>query len=141
MAPPALCCRRHPPVGVVSRDIVKASADWFVTSLDVLREALPRYRVAMIGSGGWVGVDGRVDGWVVGRQTHLQGRWRWEGTVISVRPTRACSPPPPSLHYVAGAWACTAAKLIAENLCSPERGDKYVRELRLYVYEEEVDGR
>lgn len=35
---------------------MKASADWFVTSLDALRDALPRYRVAMIGSGelsGW----------------------------------------------------------------------------------------
>lgn len=30
---------------------MKASADWFVTSLDALRDALPRYRVAMIGSG------------------------------------------------------------------------------------------
>ena len=39
------------PAGVVARPVVQASADWFVTSLDVLREALPRYRVAMIGSG------------------------------------------------------------------------------------------
>ncbi len=28
-------------------------ADWFVDSFDVLRKALQRYRVAMIGSGGW----------------------------------------------------------------------------------------
>lgn len=27
-------------------------ADWFVDSLEALREALPRHRVAMIGSGG-----------------------------------------------------------------------------------------
>lgn len=36
--------------------MVKASADWFATSLDALREALPRYRVAMIGSGELAGV-------------------------------------------------------------------------------------
>lgn len=40
-----------PLLGIVERPVVKASADWFVTSLDALRDALPRYRVAMIGSG------------------------------------------------------------------------------------------
>lgn len=44
--------------------------------------------------------------------------------------------PPP---WPAGAWACTAVKLIAENTCS--KGDKYVPEVKMYVYEEEVDGR
>ncbi|KAI7839328.1 hypothetical protein COHA_006919 [Chlorella ohadii] len=76
--------------GIVERPVVKASADWFVTSLDALRDALPRYRVAMIGS---------------------------------------------------GAWACTAVKMIAENLRSPEKAAKFVREVRMYVWEEEVDGR
>ena len=39
------------------------AADWFVDDFEALREALPRYRVAMIGSGGcWVGgVLGRVN--------------------------------------------------------------------------------
>lgn len=76
--------------GIVERPVVKASADWFVTSLDALRDALPRYRVAMIGS---------------------------------------------------GAWACTAVKMIAENLRSPEKAAKFVQEVKMYVWEEEVDGR
>jgi hypothetical protein len=37
---------------VVARQVVMAAADWFVTDFGVLREALPRHRVAMIGSGG-----------------------------------------------------------------------------------------
>lgn len=37
--------------GIVERPVVKALADWFVTSLEALQDALPRYRVAMIGSG------------------------------------------------------------------------------------------
>lgn len=41
--------------GVVARPLVAAGADWFVYNFDTLRAALQRYRVAMIGSGGWVG--------------------------------------------------------------------------------------
>lgn len=49
--------------GVVKRKVVEESADWFVDSFEVLREALPRHRVAMIGSGGWAGRLQGV-GWV-----------------------------------------------------------------------------
>lgn len=76
--------------GIVKREVVMHAADWFVESFDTLREALPRYRIAMIGS---------------------------------------------------GAWACTAVKLIAENTSSPDKADKFVREVRMWVYEEEVEGR
>lgn len=38
-----------------------------------------------------------------------------------------------------GAWACTAAKLIAEN--TREKGGKYAAEVRMHVWEEEVEGR
>lgn len=50
--------------GVVARPLVRQAADWWVTSFDALREALPRYRVAMIGSGG------RADGWEGVSSTH-----------------------------------------------------------------------
>ncbi|PSC74868.1 glycerol-3-phosphate dehydrogenase [Micractinium conductrix] len=76
--------------GVVARQVVMEQADWFVDSLEALREALPRHRVAMIGS---------------------------------------------------GAWACTAVKLIAENMASPEAAEKFDSEVRMWVYEEEVAGR
>ncbi|KAI3425907.1 hypothetical protein D9Q98_007879 [Chlorella vulgaris] len=39
--------------GVVAREVVMQAADWFVTDFQVLSEALPRHRVAMIGSGAW----------------------------------------------------------------------------------------
>jgi len=39
--------------GVVSRDLVKANADWWITNHDELNEALPRAKVAMVGSGAW----------------------------------------------------------------------------------------
>jgi hypothetical protein len=32
-------------------------------------------------------------------------------------------------------------RLIAQNVASPSKADKYVREVRMYVYEEEVEGR
>lgn len=40
-----------------------------------------------------------------------------------------------------GAWACAAVKLIAENTANPDNVDKYVPEVRMYTYEEEVEGR
>jgi hypothetical protein len=54
---------------VVAREVVMQAADWFVTDFQVLREALPRHRVAMIGSGG-----GRMV--VVAGQRWLC-QWRW----------------------------------------------------------------
>ena len=68
MLPAATCPAAAPPL---------QGADWFVDSFDVLRAALQRFRVAMIGSGGWVA------GWV------LCGRW--VGTVHCAfrRPGRA----------------------------------------------------
>lgn len=57
---------------------------------------------------------------------------------ISESPTCTPARPPPSTAC-AGAWACTAVKLITENTAS--KGDKYVPEVKMYVYEEEVDGR
>lgn len=76
--------------GVVKRKLVMDAADWFVDAFATLRDALPRHRVAMIGS---------------------------------------------------GAWACTAVKMIAENLADEGRRDKYDPEVRMWVYEEEVEGR
>ncbi|KAL4436899.1 hypothetical protein ABPG75_004038 [Micractinium tetrahymenae] len=76
--------------GIVRRRVVEEAADWFVDSFEVLREALPRHRVAMIGS---------------------------------------------------GAWACTAVKMIAENLAEEGRSDKFCRDVRMWVFEEEVEGR
>ena len=82
--------------GVARRQAVVAGADWFVDSFDVLRAALRRYRVAMVGS---------------------------------------------------GAWACAAVGLVAENTRRAQRGaagpggGKFEEEVRMWVYEEEVDGR
>eukprot|EP01134_Creolimax_fragrantissima_P003359 CFRG3359T1 len=39
--------------GVVQREYVVKHADWFITSHDELTDALPRLKVAMIGSGAW----------------------------------------------------------------------------------------
>lgn len=41
----------------------------------------------------------------------------------------------------AGAWACTAVRMIAENLAEEGRADKFCRDVRMWVYEEEVEGR
>ena len=52
------------PAGVVKREIVMGAADWFVDDFEALRNALPRYRAAMIGSGGWLGwVGAAVSAW------------------------------------------------------------------------------
>ena len=39
--------------GVVERSYVKENADWWVTHHDQLTDALPRFKVAMVGSGAW----------------------------------------------------------------------------------------
>lgn len=39
--------------GVVERAVVKENADWWITSHDELTDALPRLKVAVIGSGAW----------------------------------------------------------------------------------------
>ena len=39
--------------GVVERAFVKEHADWWITHHDELNQALPRLKVAMIGSGAW----------------------------------------------------------------------------------------
>ncbi len=39
--------------GVVERPIVKANADWYVDNFDELTDALPRLKVAVVGSGAW----------------------------------------------------------------------------------------
>lgn len=51
-------CPRPPPPGIVRRRVVEEAADWFIDSFTVLRDALPRHRVAMIGSGGRRGHGG-----------------------------------------------------------------------------------
>lgn len=40
-----------------------------------------------------------------------------------------------------GAWACAAVKLVAANTLRLDPGDKFVDEIRMWVYEEEVEGR
>ena len=129
----------------------------WVTSFDTLREALPRWSVAMIGSGeggfGWFREGEAWRGWV-GGDPCLRGQSRKgrEGRAApGLEAARQCTarrappctapprPAPPAPH--AGAWACTAAKLIAENLRSPEHASKYERTLRMYVWEEEFEGR
>lgn len=40
-----------------------------------------------------------------------------------------------------GAWACAAAKLVASNVAKSDRGDKFAREVRMWVYDEVVDGK
>lgn len=62
---PALCAT----AGVVAREVVMQAADWFVTDFQVLSEALPRHRVAMIGSGGGNGGCGDGAGAGAGRAT------------------------------------------------------------------------
>ena len=83
--------------GVARRAAVVRGADWFVENFEVLRAALLRYRVAMVGS---------------------------------------------------GAWACAAAALVAENTRRAQQGaagggggGKYEEEVRMWVYEEDMDGR
>lgn len=39
--------------GVVERAVVKENADWWITSHDELTDALPRLKVAVVGSGAW----------------------------------------------------------------------------------------
>lgn len=39
--------------GVIERSVVKEQADWWITHHDELTEALPRLKVAMVGSGAW----------------------------------------------------------------------------------------
>lgn len=39
--------------GVIERAVVKENADWWVTSHDELTDALPRLKVAVVGSGAW----------------------------------------------------------------------------------------
>jgi glycerol-3-phosphate dehydrogenase (NAD+) len=39
--------------GVIERSVIKEQADWFITHHDELTSALPRFKIAMIGSGAW----------------------------------------------------------------------------------------
>ena len=60
--------------------------------------------------------------------------------------SRAHSPAQPNLtsHLpCTGAWACSALKLVASNTVGGGRkpGDRFVEEVRMWVYEEEVEGR
>ncbi len=117
------CSPTCPSSGIVERPVVKASADWFVTSLDALRDALPRYRVAMIGSGAPAGLC-EVNGGRVRCRCWQAVRQVWLQRAIQDACIDACIQPPFSkpnawhaaFWLLAGAWACTAVKMIAENL-------------------------
>jgi glycerol-3-phosphate dehydrogenase (NAD+) len=129
--------------GVVARPAVMQGADWFVTDFKTLSDALPRPRIAMIGSG-----EGSAGLWLTvsilkaaagsdckGAASPLVnpsecGRLAWFAEACA-----RCDSPP------TGAWACAAVRMIAENVSSPEKADKYHQGVRMYVHEEEVEGR
>jgi glycerol-3-phosphate dehydrogenase (NAD+) len=73
--------------GVVRRPAVVEKAEWFVDDFSILKEALKRYSVAMVGS---------------------------------------------------GAWACASVRLAAQNVL---KHDRFEDEIRMWVYEEMVNGR
>ena len=47
----------------------------------------------------------------------------------------------PSAPPAPGAWACAAVKLLARNAREDDPGDRFEDEVRMWVYEEEVEGR
>lgn len=40
-----------------------------------------------------------------------------------------------------GAWACTAAKMVSTNCCEGGQAGIFAQEVKMWVYEEVVDGR
>lgn len=51
------------------------------------------------------------------------------------------SPKQVTFPGLAGAWATAAAKLAAENMARPDRRSLFQPQLRMWVYEEEFQGR
>ena len=38
-----------------------------------------------------------------------------------------------------GAWACAAARMVAQNTASPDPSNQFAEEVKMWVYEEQVD--
>lgn len=105
---------------------------------------MQRYRVAMIGSGAVWGARG------FGGIVHDNCRSLARLPFFCISQCHALLIPgapspllPCALRALPGAWACSAVTLVASNTRGGGRGpgDRFVEEVRMWVYEEEVGGR